>query len=227
MTIHQPIHGPQRMKLTVDDFLFLDTAGVFDGWRKAELLQGDLFRAGKPAKLDTAAFEMFRKAGKFSDYSKTELLDGVIYTMNSQYMPHAYVKSRLSLLLGMALLDLGSNLEVIVEGTLDMRPFSLPEPDLSITAGALAEGYMPLPSIRMIIEVSDTTLSRDLKRKLKVYADVGIPEYWVVDLPKRRIHQFWKPQGTTYGENRIVELGDRIESATIAGLAVETVGLTS
>jgi Uma2 family endonuclease len=227
MTVHQFIQGTQRVQLTVADFQKLEKAGLFDGLRKVELLEGVLYCAGKPAKIDTVGFETLRKAGKFAEFCKTELLDGVIYSMNSQHMPHAYVKSRLSLLLGMTLLEMGSRLEVIVEGTLDMRPFNLPEPDLVITAAPLAQGYIPMPSVRLIVEVSDTTLSRDLKRKLKIYADIGVPEYWVVALPQRRIHQFWRPQGAAYGESRIIEFGDRLESLTIENLAVDTIGLTS
>jgi Uma2 family endonuclease len=227
MTIHQSIRLPDRIKLTVDDFLLLDNAGHFDGMRKVELLEGVIFHVGREKKLDTAIYETLLKGGTFDDWRKTELIDGVIFGMNAQRMPHAFVKSRLALELGILLREMKSSLEVVTEGTVDMRPFNLPEPDIAITSADFGEGYMPLPSVRLIVEVCDTSHSRDLKQKLKVYADVGIPEYWVVDLPKRRIHQFWKPQGLAYGKNCVVEFGDRIASATIAGLVIETVGLTS
>jgi hypothetical protein len=48
----------------------------------------------------------------------------------------------------------------------------------------------------------------------------------VLDLKKCRIRQMWSPTGEAYGEGREVELGERIEAATIDRLAVETAGIS-
>ncbi|HEY9849596.1 MAG TPA: Uma2 family endonuclease [Leptolyngbyaceae cyanobacterium] len=42
----------------------------------------------------------------------------------------------------------------------------------------------------LIGEVSDTTLATDLDEKKKLYADLGIPEYWVIDVQGLRVFAF-------------------------------------
>jgi hypothetical protein len=51
-------------------------------------------------------------------------------------------------------------------------------------------------------------------------------EYWVVDVNRGMIHQMWSPQAEAYGERLEVAFGQRIEAATIKGLAVETAGIS-
>jgi Uma2 family endonuclease len=42
----------------------------------------------------------------------------------------------------------------------------------------------------LIGEVSDTTLATDLDEKKRLYADMGIPEYWVIDVQGLRVFAF-------------------------------------
>ena len=49
-----------------------------------------------------------------------------------------------------------------------------------------------------MIEYSDSTLEKDLDLKTKVYAEVGIPEYWVVNLRKRQVVVFRDPEDSDY-----------------------------
>lgn len=39
-----------------------------------------------------------------------------------------------------------------------------------------------------LIEFSNTTLSKDLTEKKEIYAEAGIPEYWVVDLNDQALY---------------------------------------
>jgi Uma2 family endonuclease len=49
-----------------------------------------------------------------------------------------------------------------------------------------------------LIEYSDSTLDKDLQTKSKVYAEVKIPEYWVVNLKRRQLVIFRDPQDGEY-----------------------------
>ncbi len=65
-----------------------------------------------------------------------------------------------------------------------------PEPDLIVLARPSREirSGNPQPSdIRLVVEVSDTSVKFDLTVKARLYARAGIAEYWVVDIPARRI----------------------------------------
>lgn len=48
-----------------------------------------------------------------------------------------------------------------------------------------------------MIEYSESTLVKDVETKTKIYAEVGIPEYWV-NLKKRQIIVFRDPQDGDY-----------------------------
>lgn len=186
MTIQERLR-PGKYKLTVDDYLRLDEAGVFNGRR-------------------------------------TELLDGDIIVMNSEYRPHAWVKGELFYALRRALETLGSDLHVM-DASVRVSDNDVPLPDIVLTREPRGEGPIPLPSVALLIEVSSTTLRRDLGRKEAIYARAGVPEYWVADLNAQVIHQMWAPAGEAYAERREVAFGERIEAMTVEGLAVEKAGL--
>ena len=50
----------------------------------------------------------------------------------------------------------------------------------------------------LLIEVSDSSLSADLQEKADLYAEAGVEEYWVVDVPSSRIHVLSKNDGKSY-----------------------------
>ena len=175
-----------------------------------------------PVKLRLDDYLLLDASGAFAEYQKTELIEGELFFMNAQHRPHARIKSRLYRLLANALDSVGSGLEAIVEGSVAIPPINAPEPDIVVTDRAEGEGLIPRESVRLIIEVADTTLETDLIRKAAVYARHVIPEYWVVDVKGRTIHQLWAPTGEAYAEQHEVAFGARVQAKTIAGLAVET-----
>lgn len=62
---------------------------------------------------------------------------------------------------------------------------SEPEPDLAVVAGSARDynANHPLPeNVLLVVEVSDTTLLYDRTEKAKLYAEAGIPEYWIINV---------------------------------------------
>ncbi|MDO6413118.1 Uma2 family endonuclease [Sphingomonas sp. BIUV-7] len=162
------------------------------------------------------------EAGAFEDYGKTELIEGQIYYMNAQHRPHARVKSDLFVQLALALRSLEADVRALVEASIAVPPHNAPEPDIVLTDAADGTGLVPLDSVRLVIEVSETTLSNDLGRKAKLYARHGIAEYWVVDVTARVFHQMWRPEVDAYTKDRIVPFGYDLRAETITGLLVAT-----
>ena len=185
-----------------------------------ELLRVDTLP--RRVKLTADDFELLDRHGAFAAYQKTELIDGDIYFVNSQHRPHGMVKMRLYDALRDALRAIGSPYTAVCELTLALSPTDRPEPDVMLTGEPDGEGFVPLASVPLVIEVSDTTLEDDLGRKLRRYAAAGIPEYWVADVNARVIHQMWASAGEAYAERREVAFGERVIAATIAGLMIET-----
>lgn len=160
--------------------------------------------------------------GAFEGYGKTELIDGEVTYMNAQHRPHARIKSRLYMALSAALVGRPERLEALVEGSIAIPPHNVPEPDITITSEPDGHGLIPLGSVRLTIEVADTTLSADLTRKASVYAAHGVPEYWVVDVNGSMIHQMWGPTNGAYQKQSLICFGSPMIAATIADLTIAT-----
>lgn len=177
------------------------------------------------AKLTVRDFVLLDENGAFSAYRKTELIDGDVYFVNAQYRPHALVKTELYDAIRDMLRSNGTEARPVQEASLALSDQSMPEPDITVTNEPRGEGAIPLSSVSLLVEVSDTTLDMDLGRKLAIYAAAGVPEYWVADLNGRVIHQMWSPEGNRYAEHREVSFGEKIEAATLDGLVVQTAAL--
>jgi len=177
------------------------------------------------AKLTVDDFLLLDRSGAFAAYRKTELIDGTIVFVNAQYAPHMRVKVRLLRRLADACDALGGGLEAWSEGSIDMSPDSMPEPDVFITNATPLDGPVALASVVLICEVAASTVTDDLGEMADLYARHGVPEYWVVDLPAGLIHQMWSPSAAGYAERYECKLGERMDAATVAGLGVETAGL--
>lgn len=72
----------------------------------------------------------------------------------------------------------------------------------------------------MLIEVSDSTLSKDRGRKLRAYARNGIPEYWVVNLMDRQVEVYRDPMGEDYLESRVLKGGDSVFATGVDGRSI-------
>lgn len=179
----------------------------------------------KPVKLRVEDYMMLDDAGAFDAYGRTELIEGEVVYMNAQHRAHARIKTRLVIALAAELATRADGLEALVEGSVSMPPYNVPEPDIAVTSEPEGNGLIPLASLALVIEVADTTLRNDLTRKAMVYAREGVPEYWVVDVNGGRIHQLSEPAGESYRKRAEIEFGAIIASATIPDLNVETASL--
>lgn len=237
MNVQMPIGRPERVELSVSDFLLLRQSGAFDGYSKSELLDGELWGvpvqskdepecdAVYPIKLRIEDYLRLHEAGAFERYRKTELIDGIVYAMNPHYRPHGFARDELFRRLHEALKAIGSPLHAAAEQSVSLPPHGEPQPDIILTAEPRGPGAIPGLSVALIVEIATSNPTWDLSEMLRLYATAGIGEYWVVDLKKCLIHQMWSPQGEAFAGGREVKLGERIEAATIEGLAVETDGI--
>lgn len=178
----------------------------------------------RKAKLRTEDFILLAESGAFDDYAKTELIDGEIVYMNAQWSPHGRAKSELALELGLKLRELGSPLRAQIETSVRLSDESLPEPDIVLT-DYRGEGPIPVETVAMIVEVSDTTFESDIGRKSELYASAGVPEYWVVDLNDRRVICQMSPEDGNYPGHLDAPFGARLHSGSIEGLDVPSDGL--
>ncbi|TPG54177.1 Uma2 family endonuclease [Sphingomonas glacialis] len=178
-----------------------------------------------PVRLRIEDYLLLHEAGAFASYNRTELIDGGVYFVNAQHRPHALAKIELYDAIRDALRSIQSPLRPMVEASIALSPHDVPEPDIVLTSEPRGEGLVPLDSVHLVIEVSDTTMRSDIRRKVASYARAAMPEYWVVDVKARTIHQMWAPCQDIYTQRRAVVFGDPIIAVTVAGLRVDTASL--
>ena len=71
--------------------------------------------------------------------------------------------------------------------------------------------------VRLLVEISDTTLAFDLGTKARLYARAGIPEYWVVDVVGERIVVHRSPGSGVYADMKSYRIGESIEPLAAPG----------
>jgi Uma2 family endonuclease len=106
---------------------------------------------------------------------------------------------------------------------------SEPEPDIAIVQ-RLGREYLehhPYPeNIFWVIEYSDSSLDKDLQTKSNVYAEVKIPEYWVVNLKRRQLVVFRDPQDGEYA-SKVTLHGGTIYPLAFLDVAVSVDSIVS
>ncbi|MDJ0675525.1 MAG: Uma2 family endonuclease [Calothrix sp. MO_167.B42] len=129
---------------------------------------------------------------------KVELLKGEIVEMSPEGEPHAYCSSEA----GEYLMELlGKRATIRQAKPITLPNDSEPEPDIAIVQrlGRDYREHHPYPeNVFWLIEYADSSLEKDLERKSKIYAEVGIPEYWVVNLKKLHLVVFREPLDGDY-----------------------------
>lgn len=122
---------------------------------------------------------------------RLELIDGELHIMSPKNPPHFITQRNLFNFFFKHLAE--KEYLIDREIPIDISQTSMPEPDLIIAhqrAGLQIDEYVQIPDLILLVQVSDTTVARDLGRKKELYARAGVPIYWVIDIPQRQVHIF-------------------------------------
>jgi Uma2 family endonuclease len=165
-----------------------------------------------------AEYDHLVAQGAFQPGERLELIEGEILTMTPQNRPHATAVMLMQAALQSAF---GPDSHVQVQLPLAVGATSEPEPDLAVIPGSPRD-YLQHPSrALLVVEIADTTLAFDRKRKGPLYAAAAIPEYWIVNLADRIVEVYREPIETADGWHyRLVQRaapGDRLAPLTAGG----------
>jgi Uma2 family endonuclease len=177
----------------------------------------------RPARFTVDEYFELDATGVFEKHGRTELIQGEIYVMSAQHRRHARIKAQMAREIERALE--GTKWSVLTEVTVRMNPDDAPEPDIVVTSEPEGDGPVPLASVGLIVEISDSSLSHDLGAKRQSYARAGVPEYWAVDPERRVIYCHANASAGAYPEPHSVRFGENVQAATIKELTVKTDGL--
>jgi Uma2 family endonuclease len=138
---------------------------------------------------------------------RVELLKGEIVEMSPEGEPHAYCSDEAGEYLAKLL---GERAKIRQAKPITLPNDSEPEPDIAIVQrlGRDYREHHPYPeNIFWLIEYANSSLEKDLEIKSKIYAEVGIPEYWVVNLKKLHLVVFREPLEGDYATKLTLTAG--------------------
>jgi Uma2 family endonuclease len=165
----------------------------------------------------TEAYFRMAEVGILADDERVELLDGEIIELSPPGYRHAAVVSRLNSLFAPLA---GRRVIVRVQDPLVLSRFSAPQPDIALVRYAddfHAHGHPRGEDVLLAVEVSDSTVRKDLAWKARIYAAAGIPEYWVVDLTTDRVVVHTSPGSHGYGSQQAFSRADSLAATAIPG----------
>lgn len=138
---------------------------------------------------------------------RIELIDGVLVPMSSIGPRHSSAVDLLNLFL---VRNLGDLARIRVQNPFALNDISEPEPDFLVAP--LRDYLYEHPSdAYLVIEVAESSLAFDRGRKMRLYAERNIPEYWVVDVVAKRIEVYRNPERGTYQNVRTVDQSGEIQ----------------
>ncbi len=126
--------------------------------------------------------------GVFAPGERLELLDGEIIQKTAPQKSAHF--SGVTFAADALEAVLAPGFHVRQQGPIIATDSSEPEPDLAVVAGTFRDYVRrhPLASeVRLVVEISDATLSLDRNRKAELYARIGIPDYWIEDVRARTL----------------------------------------
>lgn len=166
--------------------------------------------------------EYYRMAevGILTEDERLELLDGEVIRLSPISSRDAACVMRLNAFLNRVV---GGRTIVSVRHPIHLDDFSEPQPDVALLRRRedfYAASHPTAADVLVVIEVADTSVEYDRKRKLPLYARAGIPEFWLANLPEERFEIHTQPRDGEYQSVTVVRRGETIASPTIAGLSV-------
>jgi Uma2 family endonuclease len=164
-------------------------------------------------------------AGIFTEDDRVELIDGEVRAMSPISPRHAAIVKRLNALMSRQVADRAI---VSVQDPIQLTDYTEPQPDIAVLRPRhdfYAYAH-PLPAdVLLVVEVAETSLEYDRAEKIPRYAQVLIPEAWLINIEQETVIQYTQPDGTFYRSEQTLERGPIIISSTISDLqlAVERI----
>ena len=157
-------------------------------------------------------YHAFGAAGFLSD--DVELLRGIIVQQMSKSPLHDIV---LRLLARKLTRVVSEAYDVRVESPLTLHD-SEPEPDISVVKWEPKKRLASHPSTALLVaEVAVTSIAVD-EEKAHIYAEAGIPEYWLIRPETRELDLYREPTADGYASRTTLRDGDTLCAVELPGV---------
>ena len=175
-------------------------------------------------------YERLVEAEILGPEDRIELLGGAMICKEPQHSPHAAGIQLVQRVLAQAF---GPGWVIRPQMPLALDEESEPEPDVAVVAGDPRD-YRDAHPARpvLIVEVALSRLGFDRDHKGSLYARAGLGDYWILNLPDRRLEIYRGPVpdgaarfGWRYGSALALGPGERIAPLAVPGASVSVADL--
>ena len=169
--------------------------------------------------------EEFMEMPDTDDRRKMELDEGVLYVMPRPRKVHGFLQFRLYRHIDDhidSFAEPPAELLVDFVVALSLERRILLAPDLSIVlrgSKATSNDRMVEGTPDIVVEILSSDRSRDLVRKRQLYAEAGVPEYWIFDPPNDTATLLELHNGE-YVQRAVLTADDTLTTPLLPGLAI-------
>jgi Uma2 family endonuclease len=160
-----------------------------------------------PWRFTADQYQRMGETGILCEDDRVELIDGVIVEMTPVGLRHIATVDRCNREFTR---QVGDRAIVRVQSPLRVSPRSEPQPDVTILrdrADFYAGGHAGPADVLLVVEVSEISLAYDRRVKLRLYAEAGVPEVWLVNLRDDCIEASYEPAGGRYQQRELLQRG--------------------
>lgn len=166
-------------------------------------------------KLSTREYHRMIAAGILQQGDRVELIEGELIDMAPIGYRHSGLSNALVELLGF---PTRGRATTSVQNPIWLDQHTEPRPDFALLryqADRYQSRQANATDVLLLVEIADASLRYDRKVKAPLYALHGIPEYWIVDLPGRKIavHREPDPVASRYAAMDEVSSGTLVPAA--------------
>lgn len=165
-------------------------------------------------------YHRMAESGILGPDERVELFRGLIQKMSPKGRAHTIGGARVAHVLYEKLKGRAS---VYPEAPLPFPDlFSEPQPDTVVCSNPNLDAFgTDETETLLVVEVSDSSRRFDLGPKASLYAEAGIPEYWVVNLVDRVLVVFTALVGVRYESRQELPIGSRVTPQSWPDVEIE------
>lgn len=156
-----------------------------------------------PGRFSTAQYLRMIETGVLGPDDHVELIEGIVVAMSPQGSRHNHFLMELNRLF----VPLWDRAIITIQATVVLSDGAVFDPDFLLLRprdGGYKSSHPNAGDILLAVDAADSSLARDRKVKMPIYASAGIPEYWIADLEQETliIHRGPQPGGYQVVETR-------------------------
>jgi Uma2 family endonuclease len=160
------------------------------------------------------------QAGILCEDDRVELIRGEILAMSPIGPRHNAAVLRANHVLSRLVEDRAL---VGIQGSIRLDEYNEPQPDIYLLRPKedfYASGHAGARDLFLIIEIADSSLDYDNDLKVRLYAETGVPEYWVADIRNNRLIAYSDLQENIYSVVRELGHGDTLSPRLLSECAI-------